>query len=293
MFDKQQPGATYLSILSIQSRVTYGHVGNAAAMFPLQRLGFDVWPIDTVGFSNHLGYATWGGRTHAPEELREILDGLGKLGVLERCDAVLSGYLGDAGNAALVADAIARVRAGNPRALYCCDPVMGDRDCGLFVRPEVPPVFGDLLAVADIAVPNAFELEYLTGGSTATLSEAIEAAEALRRRGPSVVVVTSLRRQDGPAGMIEVLAVAPDGAWLVVTPLLDAPVHGAGDAFTALFLGHYLRERDTAAALSRAVSGIHGVIAATEAAGARELLLVAAQDAIAAAEPRFPAERVR
>lgn len=285
-----------MNILSIQSRVAYGHVGNAAAVFPLQRLGFEVWPVDTVSFSNHLGYTTWSGRTHGPDEVREIIEGLDRLGVLARCDAVLSGYLGDAGNGAVVRDAVARVRAANPRALYCCDPVMGDRDCGLFVRPEIPPVFDALLAAADIAVPNAFELEQLTGGSTATLASALAAIDRLRDGGPSLVVTTSLRRQDGPADGIDVLAVNDEGAWLATTPLLNAPAHGAGDVFAALFLGHYLRDGAVPTALARAVSAIHAVIETTIAAGeAREgeLRIVAAQGALAAPEPRFTPARVR
>ncbi|WP_119461691.1 pyridoxal kinase PdxY [Rhodospirillaceae bacterium SYSU D60014] len=282
-----------MNILSIQSRVAYGHVGNAAAVFPLQRLGFDVWPIDTVGFSNHLGYDTWSGRVHEPAELAEILDGLARLGVLERCDAVLSGYLGAAGTGAVVLDAVARVRAANPRALYCCDPVMGDREGGLFVGPDIPPVFDGLTAAADIALPNAFELEQLTGGSTATLAAALEAVDRLRRSGPDLVIVTSLRRQDGPAGRIEVLGVDQDGAWLATTPSLNCPTFGAGDTFAALFLGHYLRDRSLETALARAVSAIYAVVEASSEAGTEELRIIAAQDALVAAEPRFTPVKVR
>jgi pyridoxine kinase len=285
-----------MNILSIQSRVAYGHVGNAAAVFPLQRLGHDVWPIDTVGFSNHLGYPTWRGRTHTVAEVREILDGLDLLGALKSCDAVLSGYLGDKGNGEVVLEAVARVRAANPAAPYACDPVMGDRGGGLFVKPDVPAVFTELLLpAADMTFPNAFELEHLTGGRTDRLPAALEAADALRARmrPGATVVLTSLLRTDGPADRIEVLAVSGEGAWLVDTPYHAGPPHGAGDCFAALFLGHYLKSRSVEAALARAVSGIHAVLAASAAAGAAELRIVAAQDQLDPAIPLFQPTRVR
>jgi pyridoxine kinase len=283
-----------MNILSIQSHVTYGHVGNAAAMFPLQRLGHDVWAINTVGFSNHLGYPTWRGRTHTSAEVREILDGLDLLGALKRCDAVLSGYLGDKGNGEVVLDAVARVRAANPGAPYACDPVMGDTGSGLFVRPDIPQVFTDLLLpAADMTFPNAFELEYLTGGRTDRLPAALDAADALRSRmrPGALVVLTSLLREDRPPGRIEVLAVSGDGAWLTDSPYFSGPPHGAGDCFAALFLGHYLKTRSAEAALARAVTGIHGVLAAS--VDSPELRIIAAQDQLDPREPAFQPRRVR
>ena len=283
-----------MNILSIQSHVAYGHVGNSAAVFPLQRLGHDVWPIHTVAFSNHLGYPTWSGRARAPEEAGEIVDGLDRLGALKRCDAVLSGYLGDRGNGAVVLDAVVRVRAANPNALYACDPVMGDRGVGLFVKPDIPAIFSEqLLPAADMTFPNAFELEQLTGGDTDRLSTALAAADALRARMRlgALVVVTSLLRSDGPTGRIEVLAVSAEGAWLIDSPLHAGPPHGAGDCFAALFLGHYLRSRSIEDTLARAVLAIHGVLAAS--VGAAELQIIAAQDQLDPREPAFRPRRVR
>lgn len=283
-----------MNILSIQSHVAYGHVGNSAAVFPLQRLGHEVWPIHTVAFSNHLGYPTWRGRARAPEEVAEIVDGLDRLGALKQCDAVLSGYLGDKGNGAVVLDAVDRVRAANANALYACDPVMGDRGVGLFVKPEIPAIFAEqLLPMADMCFPNAFELEQLTGGTTGRLPAALAAADALRgrMRPRALVVVTSLLRSDGPAGRIEVLVVHAESAWLIDAPLHPGPPHGAGDCFAALFLGHYLRSRSIDDALARAVSAIHGVLAAS--AGAAELRIIAAQDQLDPDEPAFRPRRVR
>lgn len=285
-----------MNILSIQSGVCYGHVGNAAAVFPLQRLGHEVWPVETVTVSNHLGYPTWRGRFRSPGEIAEIIDGLDNLGALARCDAVLSGYLGDAGNGEAVLDAVARVRRAHPPALYACDPVMGDRAGGLFVKPAIPAVFAEqLLPAADIAFPNAFELEQLTGTATDSRASALAAAEALRSRmrPQAIVVITSLQRADGPADQVEVLAAGDDGAWLIAAPRHPVPANGAGDCFAALFLGHYLKSRDIEATLGRAVSAIDAIFAATAAAGSAELALIAAQDRLDPATPSFQARRVR
>ncbi len=283
-----------MNILSIQSHVAYGHVGNSAAVFPLQRLGHEVWPIHTVAYSNHLGYPTWRGRVHAPEEAAEILDGLGQLGLFARCDAVLSGYLGERGNGAVVLDAVGRVRAANPKAIYACDPVMGDCGVGLFVKPDVPAIFSEqLLPAADLCFPNAFELEFLTGGSTDRLEDALAAADALRRRmrAGAVVVLTSLLRAERPAGRIEVLAAGADAAWLIDAPYHAGPPHGAGDCFAALFVGHYLKSRSVEDALARSVTAIHAVLAAST--GEAELRIIASQDHFDPREPLFRARRVR
>lgn len=286
-----------LNVLSIQSRVVYGHVGNAAAGFVLERLGHEAWPIDTVTFSNHLGYETFRGRTHGPEELAPLVEGLGLVGALKRCDAVLSGYLGQAGNAAVVLDAVQRVRAARPGALYLCDPVMGDRGGGLYVKPGVVEAFAtQLIPAADILTPNAFEAEHLTGGSTATLEGALAVADKLAALGGGdagkTVIVTSVMLDGTGPGRIETLARAGNAAWLVTTPRLEVPLYGAGDSFAALFLGFTLDGHNVPEALVRAVSGLFAIFEKSPRDQTGELALSAAGDALRAA-PRFTAERVR
>ena len=127
-----------MNILSIQSWVAYGHVGNASAVFPLQRLGAEVWAVNTVQFSNHTGYGAWTGQVFTGEQVAAVIDGIAARGALARCDAVLSGYMGDAGIGAAILDAVARVRAAQPGGVYCCDPVIGDEGRGVFVRPGIP-----------------------------------------------------------------------------------------------------------------------------------------------------------
>ncbi len=284
-----------MNILSIQSHVTYGHVGNSAAVFPLQRLGFEVWPLHTLQFSNHAGYAGFTGQVFGAQHLREVVDGLAARGVLGTCDAVLSGYLGAAEVGAAVCDAVARVKAANPTALYACDPVMGDGEGGLYVDAALPELFRDrALALADIVTPNLFELQTLTGARVVTLDQAVSAARGLVARGPGVVLVTGLRHQTTRAGEIELLAVTARGAWRLITPLLpcDPQPNGAGDLLAALFLGHYLRTRDAGQALEAAAAATFAVLDATRIAGARELQLIAAQDEIVAPRRHFPAERI-
>ena len=267
-----------MSILSIQSHVAFGHVGNDAAVFPLQLMGHEVWPIHTVQFSNHTGYGAWTGQVFDAAIIGELLRGISERGALPGCRAVLSGYMGSAATIRQVAQAVATVRAASPGALYCCDPVMGDVGRGVFVQPGIPELMVETaVPLADIVTPNQFELEMITGRKVASLAEAIAAARKVIAMGPKVVVVTSLVTADAPADVIRVLAVTPDAAWTVTTPLLAFPIplNGAGDALSAMFLGHTLNGLSVPDALAATVSGLFQLFADTQAAKTRELQLVA------------------
>ncbi|RAI58195.1 pyridoxal kinase PdxY [Roseicella frigidaeris] len=280
-----------MNILSIQSWVAYGHVGNASAVFPLQRLGAEVWAIHTVQFSNHTGYGAWRGQVMPPALIGECVEGIAERGVLAGCDAVLTGYVGDAATGAAILDSVARVKAANPAALWCCDPVIGDVGRGVFVRPGIPEFFRDrALGLADIVTPNQFELEWLTGAPVATLAEAKAAVAALQAGGPRCVLVTSLRTAETPPEALDLLAAEGEAAWRVRTPLLPISVNGAGDAIAALFLFHRLRSGSARVALEQAAAAIHGLLRRTAAAGSRELLTVAAQEEFVAPSEVFPAE---
>ena len=282
------------AILSIQSQVAYGHVGNSAAVLPLQRLGFDVFPLNTVQLAHHPGYGAWRGHKLRPEQLDEILGGLEQRGVLGRCAAVLSGYLGDPGVADVVARAVEAVRAARPDAPYLCDPVIGDDDPGVFVSAGVPEAIRDrLVPLADVVVPNGFELAHLTKRRIGSLEDALAAAAELRARGPRLVIVTGLSLPDRP-DELAVLADMADEAWLVATPQLPLLIGGGtGDAFSALFLGHHLRAAELRTGLEHAVAAMFALVERTSAAGAEELELVAAQDQLVTPERRFPAIRLR
>jgi pyridoxine kinase len=279
-----------LAILSIQSAVAYGHVGNSAAVFPLQRLGHEVWPVDTVQFSNHTGYGAWRGRAWDAGTIAEVIAGIGERGAWARCEAVLSGYLGEVALGEVVLAAVAAAKTANSAALYCCDPVIGDDHTGVFVKPGIAEFFRDrALPMADIITPNRFELALLAEREIAGVDDALAAAAVLRQRGPSLVLVTSL---PGDGGEIAMLAAGADGAFLVSTPRVPMLADGAGDLTAAVFLGHLLRTGDAGAALGETASAVYAVIEATARAGEPELQIVAAQDAIVAPPRRFAARRI-
>lgn len=280
-----------MRILSIQSHVAFGHVGNSAAVFPLQRLGHEVWPVLTVNFSNHTGYGAWRGPLIAPADVASVVTGIEERGVLSGCDAVLSGYQGSPEIAGVVVDAVARVKAANPAATYTCDPVMGNAKSGCFVDPALPPVIREqVVPVADVITPNQFELGFLTGTEPAGLDQLLESADLARGMGPRTVLVTSV--ETGP-GTIGLLAVTDDGAWLVDTPLLPIKANGSGDLTAALFTAHLHETGSAVAAVTRTVSSVHAVLRETLASGERELRLVSAQRDIAEPACEFEVRRVR
>ena len=283
-----------MRFLSIQSSVAYGHVGNSAATFPLQRLGHEVWPVLTVVFSNHTGYGAWRGPLLAPDDVRAVVTGIAERGVLPTCDAVLSGYLGGPGICEVVVDAVAQVKAANPAATYTCDPVMGNATSGCFVDPAIPPIIREqVVPVADIITPNQFELGFLTDTEPDDLVSTLDSADAARALGPSTVLVTSFLRPDRPEDTIELLAVTGDGAWTVRTPRLPMKANGSGDLTAALFTAHLKETGSAADALASTVSSVYAVLKATLDSGERELRIVAAQEAIAHPAREFEVEQVR
>ncbi|MFZ4532720.1 MAG: pyridoxal kinase PdxY [Alsobacter sp.] len=282
-----------MNILSIQSHVAYGHVGNASAVFPMQRLGCEVWAINTVQFSNHTGYGAWTGRVFDGAMVDELVEGIAQRGVLPQCDGVLSGYMGSADIGTAILSAVARVKAANPAALYCCDPVIGDVGRGVFVRPGIPEFMRDrAVPAADIITPNQFELDYLAGHATDTLATLRAALAAVHRAGPRIVLVTSVETADTPADAIDMVASDGNSLWRVRTPRLLVSVNGAGDAIAALFFVHSLRTRSAAEALGHAAASIHGLLRRTAEAGSREILTVAAQDEFVTPTWTFPVEAV-
>jgi len=280
-----------MNVLSIQSHVSYGHVGNSAAVFALQRLGCEVWPIHTVQFSNHTGYGSWGGQIFTPDLIRDVMRGLADRQVLARCDGVLTGYVGSVDLGEAILEAVAMVRAANPQTCYCCDPVMGDLGRGIYVRPDLPAFMRErAVPAADIVTPNQFELDTLTGRSTQRLAEILAAIDEIRARGPKVVLVTSARTEETPADVVDLIGCDAGGAYRVRTPRLTLTAKGAGDLLSALFLQHYLSQRSVAIALSLAASSIFGVLRSTAEDCSPEILLIAAQEELVAPAQMFRAE---
>jgi pyridoxine kinase len=283
-----------VKILSIQSAVAYGHVGNAAAVFPLQRIGAEVLPVNTVNFSNHTGYGEWRGSLIDPTEVHEIILGIEDRGQLPQIDLVLSGYQGGIGIGDVIVDAVRRVKEANPSALYACDPVMGNAKSGCFVAPEIPELLRNhVVPVADIITPNQFELGFLTDTEPLSLESTLESVDIARAMGPSVVLVTSVERPDREPGTIDMLAVDGNGAWKVTTPHLPYKANGSGDVTAALFAAHYRETGDAAVSLERTASSVFDLINLTYKSGERELQLIQAQEFYAHPQLQFTAERVR
>jgi pyridoxine kinase len=283
-----------MGILSIQSLVAYGHAGNSAALFPLQRLGKVVWPVMTVHFSNHTGYGEWRGPLLSAEDVAEVVQGVEDRGAFAHCEAVLSGYQGAEDVGAVVLDAVARVKAASPSAIYCCDPVMGDVGRGMFVRPGIPEFMRDrVVPAADVVTPNHFELDFLAGSTSTTLPGLLDAADAVRAGGPSVVLVTSAILDDTPDDALDMVAVSAEGAWRTRTPRLSTSPPGAGDLTAAVFLANLLDEHPLDVALARTTSSVFAVVEATASAGEREMRIVQTQDRLAHPRLEFEPEQLR
>ncbi|WP_201467269.1 pyridoxal kinase PdxY [Janibacter melonis] len=282
------------TILSIQSSVAYGHVGNSAAVFPMQRLGVEVWPVSTVVFSNHTGYGQWRGPMLPADDVREVITGVGEREAFPEVDAVLSGYQGGTQIGDVVLDAVAQVKAANPDAIYACDPVMGNATSGCFVHPDIPVLLRErVVPQADLITPNQFELGFLTGTEPDDMESTLASVDAARAMGPSTVLVTSVLQPDRPDDTIEMLAVHGDGAWVVRTEHLPIKCNGSGDVTAALFTTHLLQTGDPALALGRTASSVWDLVKTTLDSGRRELQLVQAQEHLAAPRMQFEVTRVR
>lgn len=281
------------SILSIQSCVSYGHVGNSAVTFPLQRLGVDVWPIHTVLFSNHTGYGKWGGRVFDIAAVRDVFLGIKERGVLHKCDALLSGYMGSKELGEVMIEAIEELRKLNPQTIYCCDPVMGDIGRGFFVKEGIPEFFKDvLLKYATIITPNHFELEYLSNRKIETLEEAIHAAQDIMQKGPQVVLITSLLLK-GETNHINMVAVSKNEVSIAKTPYINITLNGTGDITAALFTHFYIRHKhNITKALEDTISRVFSIIEKTYEEKSKELVLIKAQEYLVEPKHFFKAEKV-
>lgn len=282
-----------MNLLSIQSHVAYGHVGNSAAVFPLQRIGVEVWPVNTVQFSNHTGYGGWTGEVFSAAHIRDLISGIEARGVMSNCDGVISGYMGSAEIGEAILDAVARVKHANPGVKYCCDPVIGDADTGIYVREDIPEFIRTrALRVADVACPNQFELGVLTGLDTGTMDGLLAATDFLHAFGIGTLLVTSVQIDETPDDKIDMVASGGDGRFRLRTPRLPITINGAGDAIAALFFAHLLRTGSCAEAMAQAGSSLFGVLKLTAARGAREMLLVEAQQELVAPSQVFEAEKL-
>ena len=274
-----------MTVISIQSQVVHGHVGNSAAVFPLQACGIEVAAVPTALLSNHPHYSSMRGGVLDAKFVRDLLVGVEERGLVDTGKVLISGYLGSPEIAAAVIDFVRRAKARNPNLLYLCDPVMGDDDLGFYVDEDMRTLFCEgLVPLADIITPNQFELEHLVGRTLATVEGIVAAARGL---GPSTVAVTGVQVQDASSGIVQTLAIEPRAAWMVSTPKLSCRPSGTGDLFTALFAAAMVQGHTTEAALGRAVSGVYGVLEETERRRSYEMALIASVERMLRPHPLF------
>jgi pyridoxine kinase len=282
-------------LLAIQSHVVFGHAGNSAAVFPMQRVGVNVWPLNTVQFSNHTQYGQWAGEVLAPAQIPALVNGIATIGELGNCDAVLSGYLGSAAQGRAILAVVAQIKAANPAALYLCDPVMGHAEKGCIVPEEVSDFLREeALAAADVLCPNQLELDSFCGRRAESLDDCVAMARSLLSRGPKAVLVKHLAYPGRQANDFEMLLVTAEGGWHLRRPLLAFPRQpvGVGDLTAGLFLARLLLGDTWVAAFEYSAAAVHEVLLETQACGSYELELVRAQDRIVHPRLRFEAQRL-
>jgi pyridoxine kinase len=264
-----------MSVISIQSQVVYGHVGNSAAVFPMQMHGIEVMAVPTTLFSNRPRYPTVRGQVLDAGLVADLLVGLEERGAVDTCQVILTGYLGSPQIGEVVADFVARAMKQNPKLIYCCDPVIGDAERGVFVASGLPELFRDRLCpISNILTPNHFELEWLVGRKLETTDSVIAAGRTLAHPPSSTVVVTGASLIDGQKGRIVTFAIEEKSVWSIATPKLHGSTSGAGDLLAALFVAALIGGFTTAVALADAVSSTFAVLEETVSAGAEEMRIV-------------------
>jgi pyridoxine kinase len=285
-----------MAVLSIQSHVVYGYAGNTSAVFPLQRLGREVWAVNTVEFSNHTGYGQWRGKALGAGLVNDLVDGLEERGVLKDCEAVLSGYLGEAPIGEAIVRAMQKVKAAGVNAVYCCDPVMGDAGRGVYVKDGILEVFREeLMPLACIATPNQFELGLLTGIDVSDESGVQRALDALHKLGPKVILVTSFGQKETFSGKTGMLVSGSSGRWKTVTNEFKFPniIAGSGDLTAAVFLARYLETLDIRKSLELTTDSVFGVMKAMFESGRSELCTIQSQNELPSPSNHFESVKIK
>jgi len=263
------PSMSYLSprVLSIQSHVVSGYVGNKAASFPLQLLGFEVDTINSVQFSNHTGYpAGIRGQVLDDKQLQELVDGLDANNI-NHYSHVINGYIGSRSFLVKLGEVVKHLKAVNPNLIYVCDPVMGDTGPGMYVPKELLPVYQEvILPLADVCLPNQFEAELLTGRKIHSEEDALEVMDALHSKGITTVILSSteLGSSSHLVGLASHLKDGHKTAVKILIPRLDAAFVGTGDLFTALSTAWLAKTGgDLKLALERTVGTMQAVLGRT------------------------------
>jgi pyridoxine kinase len=283
-------------ILSLQSHVAYGYVGNCVATFVLQRMGHEVIRVNTVQFSSHSGYGKLYGDIMSLEHIEKIFLGLQEYNFLNDIQAVVTGYMGDKSLGDVLVKWLSQIRQINPNLIYCCDPVIGDIDRGVYVKDGVGDFFKQNAArLSNIMTPNHFELSYLTGINCDNIVSVIDACNILHKQGVGIVLVTSLLLpQDNPNEISMLISSSSKGVFKISTPKLQMPiaVTGAGDMTSAIFLSSYLNTRDEKLSLELTTTKVFSIFEKTLEAKRRELALVQEQNCLSSNDVKFIAHKI-
>ena len=261
-------------IISIQSQVVHGHVGNSAAVYPMQAAGATVAAVPTALLSNHPRYPTVRGRVLDAEFVSDLLLGVEERGLIERAAVLITGYLGSPANADAVADFAERALRRNPKLVYLCDPVIGD-DERVYVADGIPDVVRNrLVTAASLITPNQFELELLSGTKVKDISGLLAAGSAISARGPAGVIVTGCTLADTPPGEVETILCAGGKVSRFATPRLPIRPCGTGDLLVGLIAAQLAKGASVEAAVRLAVDAVFAVLIRTQKAGSEEMRLI-------------------
>lgn len=274
-------------ILTIQSHVVYGHAGNAAAVFPMQRLGHQVSVLNLLQYSNHTGHGTWGGKAISEEELRDVFRGLKEMGALNSLDCIVSGYIGSVEQAHAIYDFVQEVKTLAPQVIYCCDPVIGDDRPGLYVKPEIAAFHrSHLVPLANWITPNRFELSQLVNQPLSTIQEIIEACKSLFNQNKQGILATSIANESHKTGL---LLTTKESIYHCETPKYDLirTVHGTGDTATAIFLGNLFNGESPEKAMEKTANALHAITQYSFQKQLTELGIIACQEYIACPDNQF------
>lgn len=263
-----------MHVISIQSQVVHGHVGNSAAVFPLLSKGLQVAAVPTALLSNHPHYPTMYGRVLEPDFLGGLLQGVEDRGLVEASAVLVTGYVGSVENALVIASFVERARALNPKLMYVCDPVMGDDDLGLFVKEDLVDVFRErLVPLAQVITPNQYELELLARRGARTVVDLETCLAKLSGNAPPLAAVTGCVFDDTIRGQVETVSCSASGFARSAVERLPIRPCGTGDLFTALLIAGLCDDKCLNEAAANATAEVFGVLQATLAAGSNEMLL--------------------
>ncbi|XP_053673048.1 pyridoxal kinase [Anopheles nili] len=257
-------------VLSIQSHVVHGHVGNKSAVFPLQVLGIEVDQINSVQFSNHTGYANgFKGQVLNEKELSDVYSGLVDNDLHKLYTHLLTGYVGNPTFLREIANIIKSLRSVNKKLIYVCDPVMGD-DGVMYVPKELLPIYRDeIVPLADIITPNQYEVELLTGKPIKSEKDVWEAMQWFHEKGVDTVAISSseLGTKDTLLAYVSSRASSKSEQYRLAIPKQGNNIirfTGTGDLFASLFLAHSaLTNFNIAASLERSIATLQAVITKT------------------------------